>query len=90
MTKENNKKTNRSKSKKYLDSYARYTSIAFQMLAIILIGVFGGIKLDEWLELKFPVFTVILTILSVVLAIYYTVKDLVRADEDKRKDNKEK
>lgn len=90
MTKENNKKTNRSKSKKYLDSYARYTSIAFQMLAIILIGVFGGIKLDEWLELKFPVFTVILTILSVVLAIYYTVKDLVRTDKDKRKDNKEK
>lgn len=90
MTKENNKKTNRSKSKKYLDSYARYTSIAFQMLAIILIGVFGGIKLDEWLELKFPVFTVILTILSVVLAIYYAVKDLVRTDKDKRKDNKEK
>lgn len=90
MTKENNKKTNRSKSKKYLDSYARYTSIAFQMLAIILIGVFGGIKLDEWLELKFPVFTVILTILSVVLAIYYAVKDLVRTDRDKRKDNKEK
>ncbi len=90
MTKENNKKTNRSKSKKYLDSYARYTSIAFQMLAIILIGVFGGIKLDEWLELKFPVFTVILAILSVVLAIYYAVKDLVRTDKDKRKDNKEK
>ena len=90
MSKENNKETKDSKSKKYLDSYARYTSIAFQMLAIILIGVFGGIKLDEWLELKFPVFTVILTILSVVLAIYYTVKDLVRTDKYKRKDNKEK
>ncbi len=90
MTKENNKKTSRNKSKKYLDNYARYTSIAFQMLAIILIGVFGGIKLDEWLELKFPVFTVILAILSVVLAIYYTVKDLVKPDRDKRKDNKEK
>lgn len=90
MTKENNRKTNRSKSKKYLDSYARYTSIAFQMLAIILIGVFGGIKLDEWLELKFPVFTVILAMLSVVLAIYYTVKDLVKTDRDKRKGNKEK
>jgi len=73
-----------------LDSYARYTSIAFQMLAIMLIGVFGGIKLDEWLELKFPVFTVILTILSVILAIYYTVKDFIKTDGDKRKDNKEK
>jgi F0F1-type ATP synthase assembly protein I len=90
MSKENNKKTNRNKSKKYLDSYARYTSIAFQMLAIILVGVIGGIKLDEWLELTFPVFTVILTILSVILAIYYTIKDFVKTDKDKRKDNNKK
>lgn len=72
------------KKKKYLDSYARYSSIGFQMLAIILIGVFGGLKLDQWLDLKAPIFTVILSILSVILAIYYAVKDLIRTD---RKDN---
>jgi F0F1-type ATP synthase assembly protein I len=57
------------------------------MLAIILIGVFGGVKLDQWLELKAPVFTVILSILSVILAIYYAVKDLIRLDKKDKKKN---
>ena len=61
-----------------MNSYARYSSIAFQMIIIILIGVFGGIKLDEWLKLQFPVFTVLLSFLSVILAIYYVTKDLIK------------
>jgi hypothetical protein len=48
------------------------------MLVIILLGVFGGIKLDEYLELNFPVFTLIFTVLAVILAIYYTIKDASR------------
>ncbi len=64
--------------KKQFNDYAKYSSIAFQMLAIILVGVFGGIKLDELLKINFPVFTLILTILSVVFAIYYVIKDLIK------------
>lgn len=86
MNQENNG-SKKDKGKKLLDSYAKYTSIAFQMLVIILLGVFGGIKLDEWLKLKFPVFTVTLAILSVMLAIYYSVKDFLRS-EDKKGGNK--
>ena len=67
------------KKKKYLDNYARYSSIALQMIVIILIGVFGGIKLDEWLSMQFPVFTVIFSILSVIVAMYYVTKDLIKA-----------
>jgi F0F1-type ATP synthase assembly protein I len=81
--KQENKENRKSKSRKYLDSYARYSSIAFQMLAIILVGVFGGIKLDEWLKLNFPVFTIALTVLSVILAIYYSVKDFIKSDKNK-------
>lgn len=62
---------------KNLKDYARYSGLAFQMLVIILAGVWGGFKLDEWLKIK-PLFTVILTIVSVILAIYYAVKDLLR------------
>ena len=69
---------NDSDKKNQLKGYAKYSSIALQMLVIILLGVFGGIKLDEWLALKFPVFTVILSILSVILAIYYVTKDLLK------------
>ncbi len=62
---------------KNLKDYARYSGLAFQMLFIILAGVWGGVKLDEWLKLR-PLFTIILTIVSVILAIYFAVKDLLR------------
>lgn len=64
--------------KNSLNSYAKYSNIAIQMLVIIILGVFGGFKLDRWLELDLPVFTVILSLLSVVLAIYFVTKDLLK------------
>jgi len=76
------------KQKKLLDNYARYSSIGFQMLFIILAGVFGGYKLDQWLNLRFPIFTVILSMLSVSFAIYYAVRDFTRTAS--RKDPEEK
>ncbi len=61
-----------------LENYARYSNMAFQMFAIIGIGVFGGVKLDQWLKIGFPVFTIILSILSVAAAIYSVIKDLLK------------
>lgn len=66
------------KTAKSLSEYARYSGMAFQMIAIILIGVFGGMKLDQWLKPKFPVFTVVLSFLAVMLALYYILKDFIR------------
>ncbi len=66
------------KEKKTLNAYARYSTIAFQMLVIMLAGVFGGRELDKWVEWQFPVFTLILTILAVILAIYTVIKDFIR------------
>jgi F0F1-type ATP synthase assembly protein I len=64
--------------KKGINQYAKYSSLAFQMIAIILLGVFGGRKLDEWLQLGFPYFTVCLTIIAVILSMYYAIKDLIK------------
>ena len=61
-----------------LESYARYSSLAFQMFAIIGLGIYGGVKLDQWLHFRFPVFTVLLSIISVGAAIYTAVKDLIK------------
>jgi hypothetical protein len=61
-----------------LESYARYSSLAFQMFAIIGIGIYGGVKLDQWLKTGFPVFTLLMSILSVAAAIYSAVKDLLK------------
>jgi hypothetical protein len=48
------------------------------MIAIILAGVFGGIKLDQVVSWEFPVFTLVFTLLAVCLSMYYAVKDLIR------------
>ncbi len=64
--------------RKKLSSYAKYSNLAFQMIAIILIGVFGGMKLDEWLKLSFPIFTVVLSVAAVLLSMYYAVKDFIK------------
>jgi hypothetical protein len=64
--------------KKQLEFYARYSSLALQMLVIICLGVFGGVKLDEWLKLGFPVFTIVLSVLSVILSIYQAVRGLLK------------
>ena len=66
------------KKKKALKAYARYSSIAFQMLVIILAGAFGGRELDKWVDWQFPVFTLVLSILAVILAIYTVIKDFIK------------
>lgn len=63
---------------KQMAKYARYSGLAFQMIAVVLIVLYGGIKLDEYLEFEFPLFTILGAIIGVVLAIYYAVKDFLR------------
>jgi hypothetical protein len=64
--------------KKQLEFYARYSTLALQMVVIIGVGVFGGVKLDAWLHTGFPVFTVVLSVLSVILSIYQATRDLLK------------
>lgn len=72
MTKEKNNKSNKPK----FDGYIKYSGIASQMMIIICAGVFGGLKLDEYCQTK-PIFTAILSVISVLFAIYYSIKDLI-------------
>ena len=72
---------NQSQKKKQLNNIARYSSMAFQMMIIIVVGTFGGLKLDRWLEIEFPVFTLILSLLSVALAIYLAIKDIININK---------
>jgi len=61
-----------------LNDYARYSGMAFQMLIIILIAVWGGTRLDKILELKTPVFTIVLSLLGVFAALYTSLKDFIK------------
>ena len=49
------------------------------MLFIILLGVWGGMKLDDWAEgMDFPLFTLLGAIVGVALGIYYAIKDFIK------------
>ncbi len=75
---QNKKKDELDKIKKGVNAYAKYSTISFQMGAIIFCGVFGGFKIDEYFAFKKPYFTVLLSVLSVFLAVYYVIKDLLK------------
>jgi len=68
--------------KKGLRFYARYSGLAFQMLGMIFIGIFGGLKLDQLVSLGFPLFTVLFSLLSVFGAIYFAVKGLIKSKKN--------
>lgn len=59
-----------------LNSYLRYSGLAFQMMAVIGLAVWGGMKLDAWLNMRFPVFLVTLTLMSVAATLVITIKSL--------------
>ena len=61
-----------------LKFYAKYSGLAFQMIAIIVAGAFGGRELDKVVSWEFPVFTVGLTILSVIGSVFYGMRELFR------------
>jgi len=58
--------------------FAKYSGMAFQMLAIILATTWGGIKLDKLAGFEKPVFTIILSLLGVFAAIYTSLKDFLK------------
>lgn len=60
------------------NNYMKYAGMGAQMIVTIGLGVFAGVKLDQWLKWKFPVFTVVLSLFSVFAAIYLAVKDLLK------------
>ena len=64
------KKTNR------LNRYARFSGIAFQMVVIIVLGSFGGVKLDEIYPNGYSAFTVICSLASVGISMYYVVRQV--------------
>lgn len=63
---------------KGINNFGKYSGIAFQMIAIILVTTWGGIKLDKLAGFHKPVFTIILSLLGVFAAIYTAIKDFIK------------
>ncbi len=47
------------------------------MATIIVAGTFGGKWLDNYFNLK-PILTILFAILSVIFAVYYAIKDIIK------------
>ncbi len=62
-------------SQKRPNDFYRYTGMAMKMGVVIFLGVMGGQKLDEKVGTKSPWFTIVLSLLSVGVAIYIVIKD---------------
>jgi hypothetical protein len=53
--------------------------MAIQMILVIGLGVFGGVKLDQRVHASFPVFTLSLTLLAVGIAMAMIILKVMRS-----------
>lgn len=74
----NQKKPPKNPENKGLQDFGKYSGLAFQMIVIIAVMTWGGVKLDKVLGLSTPVFTIILSLLGVFAGIYTAIKDFLR------------
>lgn len=63
---------------KPLNAYAKYSALGVQMAVIIGGGCYGGFKLDEYYKNTTPIFTIILSLLSIAIAMYIVLKDFIK------------
>jgi ATP synthase protein I len=69
--------------KKQLNSYIKYSSLTTQMAVIIAAGTFFGDYLDKKDTSDIPIYTIILYLLSIFLALYYVLKKVINHNEKK-------
>lgn len=63
------------RTKKGYNNYLRYTGLGFTMVGTILAFTFAGYWLDKVLSWKFPVFTIVLSLLGIVGSMVYLFKE---------------
>lgn len=58
------------------NSYIKYSGIGFQMIGIIGVFTYAGIKLDQYQQTKTPIYTCLLSLLGVIISLYVIIKGL--------------
>lgn len=66
-----------------IHQYAVYTNLAFEMGAVIALGVFGGIKLDKLLNTS-PLFTIICSLAGIALSLYLIIRSSLKEQKNKK------
>jgi len=76
----NNKQVKDQKNR--LNSYARLSGLVIQMIAIIGVGTFAGIKLDEAYPNEKNLYTLGLTLAGVILSIVYVIRRIIASSKE--------
>ena len=70
------------KPKNTFNKYAQFSGIGIQMFAIIALGTYLGVKLDE----KFPnernLWTIFLSLFSVIFSIIFVIRRIIAASKN--------
>ncbi len=67
---------NMSKNLQKNKAYIKYSSVAFQMIASILLGAFSGKLMDRYFMFEKPYLTLIGMLLGLLIGFYLILKDL--------------
>lgn len=70
-----------------IHQYAVYSNLAFEMGAVIALGVFGGIKLDNLLNLS-PLFTILCSLASIAIAMFLIIRSLTKTQNKAKHEQK--
>lgn len=66
------------KGKDALNTYARLSTLILQIVAVVIIGGWGGRELDRWLGLSFPLFTLLFLLITACWGFYFLVKTMLK------------
>ena len=64
--------------KKSPGSFIKYSSLAFQMIGVLLVFTLLGIKADEYLKFKTPWVTILLILFALAGVMYKLIKDFAK------------
>lgn len=71
--------------KKSFKTYARFSGIVFQMIAIIVAGSYIGVRLDENFPNENNWYTISLSLISVIISVIVVIKNINSASKDTSK-----
>lgn len=60
-----------------IHQYAVFSNLAFEMGAVIVLGVFGGVKLDKLLNIS-PLFTILCSLASIAVSMFLVIRSLTK------------
>lgn len=75
---ESTKKNKKSSSQTIM----RFSSVALQMGLIIGLGAWGGTQLDLKVQNEKPIWTIVLTLLGVAIALYLVIKEALKLSNE--------